>query len=962
MHLKQKGYYLGVFLIYTIITITLPSVGWCEPTTYSSQPNSDLAPHNDRKSDLTTHPFNREDRKRQHLDSGRQGEEYRTSRVFDNFKNRDRIQSDQRLRHRMASSSSDKSLENLNKPKQTEVERMYSSLSPPSENCGAGKIKHVINGKFYISGQLETNVPHVGYQSDSAFPVQAHKGRAWIRGQRLSGSEESWQKLQPVVECGDDTMTLTVRRRRAVQLRLDLVNESSVPLSQLPPQCGYSVQSTWRDLSLMAQYDACHVTQEHDSYVLPLLWRGTPVKMSCPVTHIQPQAAGPSSLCCSPYVRGEWTPLVMLAQQCGYTLNRQDGEILITAPFITCGITVKDGKHTLSLQVGEKMFTLACPVSPPEELPLTHQPLVDSSHQLTSGPMEPMPETLGPFPWAPPFYLAPPYYPHPTYHHRYPGPGVHDANNPPTSTSSAPDPTFSPQPTPPVDSQPDYQDYYSRGIPVMESYKHFDVRSSLLSTKEMDDSSRAYSDLYNLSEKRSAIDAGFQMQVEAPSLQPPSHAFNPYYHYYHHPKIPLPGPPEDPDPGPEVPSELSLTNSNNPESPVLPPNVQQSEALGRVNSDQSLQPVPEAASPPYIPPTPKFYHTSPAPHAPHPPQPYPYHYLYYFPHIAWGEAKKLSPLSPNTAAKPNLSDHHNTKWKTSLYPLPHSSVLPVHDKYDLKAYTQQPSSDKVINLQKHMLHPLLSEDDDDDDDDVKEELDDKKRQSVSVTPAVQPPLPDPVAVPLHEHTSPPTPSSNHNPPPYLYYYHPYHGYYQLYYRPESLLSADNRASPTSSKEALDPLLPASSSPPQHPSYCKHPPSQQTTTPPTESMYDDPNGLVYPDYYYYHLYYQPKVSVDNQDPGESMNFEKETTKSESQLPSDSGYSSIDWQAHAAEMGYPSIPQPLYIPFHIPYFHYITQQHSNDPYEHPDGEEAEHRQDDERRDLLFVPDRNVLCCIQ
>lgn len=27
--------------------------------------------------------------------------------------------------------------------------------------------------------------------------------------------------MQPVVECGDDAMTLTVRRRRAVQLLLD---------------------------------------------------------------------------------------------------------------------------------------------------------------------------------------------------------------------------------------------------------------------------------------------------------------------------------------------------------------------------------------------------------------------------------------------------------------------------------------------------------------------------------------------------------------------------------------------------------------------------------------------------------------------------------------------------------------------------------------------------------------------
>lgn len=40
-------------------------------------------------------------------------------------------------------------------------------------------------------------------------------------------------------------------------------------------------------------------------------------------------------------VRGEWTPLVALAEQCGYTLIRRDADIVIAAPFITCGITVK---------------------------------------------------------------------------------------------------------------------------------------------------------------------------------------------------------------------------------------------------------------------------------------------------------------------------------------------------------------------------------------------------------------------------------------------------------------------------------------------------------------------------------------------------------------------------------------------------------------------------------------------
>lgn len=564
-----------------------------------------------------------------------------------------------------------------------------------------------------------------------------------------------------------------------------------------------------------------------------------------------------------------------------------------------------------------------------------------------------MPETLEPFPWVPPFYLAPPYYPHPTYPNKYPGPGVHDADNPPTTTSSTPDPTYGPEPIPPVEFQPDYQGYYYQWLPIREPYNHFDVHGSRSSTKEMDDASRVHSGpQIRLSEKRSATGVDFLMQVEAPSPEPPSHDFNPYYHYYHHPKIPLPGPPEDHDPGPDIPTDLSSNNSNNPEFPVMPTIVQQSEALTAVNSDPSLQPVPKAASAPYIPPTnPKLYHISPAPY---PPQPYPYHYLYYLPHMARGKAEKLAPLNPNTTAKTHLSDHHNTKLNSEMYPLSDSSVLPVHDKYDLKAYTEQQSSDEMIDLQKYTLQPLLS----DDDDEEKADTDDKKRRSPAVTPAVQPPLqsthphePDPESVPPREQPSPSTSLSNHNPSPYIYYHHPYYGYFQMYNRPESLLIADNHVSLTSPKEALDPLPPASSSAPQHPSTCKHTPSQQATTPPTESMYDDPNVPVYPHYYYY-LYYQPEVPADYQDPGESLTFEKETTKSESQPPSDSDYSRMNWQAHAAETGYPSIPEPLYIPFHIPHFHFITQQHPHDPSEHLGEEEAEDGQD-ERRGELDIP---------
>lgn len=513
-----------------------------------------------------------------------------------------------------------------------------------------------------------------------------------------------------------------------------------------------------------------------------------------------------------------------------------------------------------------------------------------------------MPASLEPFPWAPPFYLAPPYYPHPTYHHEYRG--GNDAYNHPAS-SSTPDPTFGPQPLPPVDPQPDYQDYYSHQIPVWESNKHFTVQSSLSPPDDLEDSSLVYPDLQQKQEilglsgnygatHSPSTDTGFPIQTEAPPLQVPSHAFNEYYHYYHHPKIPLPDPPQDPDPG------FSLTNPRNPEFPVLPPSLQQSEALSKDHSEQTFQPVPEAAAHPHTPPT-------SAPYTPYPAQPHPYHYFSYFPHAARGEAKRSAPLNPDSAAKTKLSHNQNV----FVHALPHSSQ--VHHELDLHPYVDQSNPDKMNHKSKNrwIEHLLLS-----DSDGVKAEL--------------EPPGPD--AAP--EQPFFPTPSPNQRLPPYPYYYHPYH-YYQMYYGPESLLNTDNPVSPTSSQETLNPLLQAFSSPPQHPS------SGKPQTPPTKSMDSIHHGPLHPYYYYYHLYHQPKVSVDDEDvhPAGRMN-----SKAESQLPSDADYSQMGWLDHAAEAGYPSMLQSS--PFHSVYSHDIAQQHPYDPFGH-DGEQAGGRLDNDMK---------------
>ncbi|XP_030591315.1 uncharacterized protein LOC115784289 [Archocentrus centrarchus] len=614
MHLKQKGYSFGVVLIYTITTIALP-VSRCEPTVSSFRQKSHPPPLDDSKSVLTTesspHPSRPEVGERPHLASRRgEGDE---SDLLNSEGVRDR-----------------------HKPRQAEAEPVHKY-----RNCRDGKIKRVVHGKFFIPGHLERNVPTLGYQSDSSISVRSLGGQARLGGHRVSSTVESWQKLQPVVECEEDGMTLTVRRRRAVQLLLDRANESSVPLSQLPPQCGYSLQNTWKDLRLMARYDACHVTREDGSYVLPLLWRGTPVKMSCPASQIKPQAVGPSFLCCSPRgmtvkvheitpleaqrvnVRGEWTPLALLVDQCGYTLDKQDADTVIAAPFITCGITEKDGEYMLSLQIGKEIFTLVCPVSPSEDLPINTQPLVDSPAHLTRGTEEPMLGTLEPFPWVPPVYLAPPYYPHPTYNHNYASPKVLASYNTPSL------PALTPETLPPVDSQPDYQPYYFYQIPFWEPYEHYNSHSPLSPVGEMEDLSQVNPEQRQnqqapfsvSSEEHSATPTGFPAQVEAPHFQPlSSRDFNLYYHYYHHPKIPLSVMPQK---GPDVSDKMSSTDSHKHEFSV----------------QQSPPPVSDTTSYPYThPKNAKLVHKAPALQAPYHLNPYLYYY-YYFPHISRASSK-----------------------------------------------------------------------------------------------------------------------------------------------------------------------------------------------------------------------------------------------------------------------------------------------------------------------------------
>ncbi|CAL8273999.1 unnamed protein product [Lota lota] len=412
------------------------------------------------------------------------------------------------------------------------------------EHCTPLKLRFGPGG-VSLAGQTETSGPNGGYQDVSA--VSSPPGSSQLKERGLGGSnpEQSWLRQDPLVECGPEAMTLRIRRRRAGQLLLDRGNGSALALSQLTADCGFSLQTSGRDLALTAPYHGCDVALEGDSYVLKLLWRGVPVKMFCPAPR--------SSHCCSALgmtvilhglpasaqlhvkVRGEWTPVLELALKCGYTLHRQAQDLLVEVPFITCGVSVEDGNYSLSLQIGEQEVMLTCPVSQEES------------------PQPP--------PWVPPFYLAPPYYPHPAYPSSTPVFRSYDTFQPPTQPSLTIRPPawlvrpgrFEPQP---VDQN---HASYQRS-PTTNSYPGTHVPNPPLVTLEepgdwkwADQSQRPDPLTSRPSEDPPppSFPTSSPGHAEEAGLQPPSSS-NQYYHYYHLPKIPLPlpSPPPRPHSGP----------------------------------------------------------------------------------------------------------------------------------------------------------------------------------------------------------------------------------------------------------------------------------------------------------------------------------------------------------------------------------------------------------------------------
>ncbi|XP_016333634.1 ras-associated and pleckstrin homology domains-containing protein 1-like isoform X2 [Sinocyclocheilus anshuiensis] len=243
-----------------------------------------------------------------------------------------------------------------------------------------GQASHLIEGtrsrnlEHSSGSQPDENA----YQSDDSgwMKLQPLWGQVYGLNTLHTSRVEGLLGMKPKVDCVGDSMRLTIHGREAPFGSNFLIDRGSVPplpLSQLPSECGHRFLRTWRDFVLIIPYDGCYVMHERDTFVLPLLWWGLHVKMSC--SSLTSAKSEPTVSC---YTNGmivrllggvseklkikvmnEWQPLLKVSARCGYSLVSHPEGVVIHAPYMPC-TEPKDGMFTLSMAV-ESEFNMSCP-------------------------------------------------------------------------------------------------------------------------------------------------------------------------------------------------------------------------------------------------------------------------------------------------------------------------------------------------------------------------------------------------------------------------------------------------------------------------------------------------------------------------------------------------------------------------------------------------------------------------
>ncbi|KAI7802940.1 putative adhesive plaque matrix protein, partial [Triplophysa rosa] len=114
-------------------------------------------------------------------------------------------------------------------------------------------------------------------------PISDLQSSAVMQGQLESSSEGPWDAMSPKLWCGDGLMNLQLFGSGVDLVELCRGSSAPVPLGHLPPNCGHT-SPTHGGLVYATPYDGCGVAQKGGNYVMQMLWQGTPVVISCPMT------------------------------------------------------------------------------------------------------------------------------------------------------------------------------------------------------------------------------------------------------------------------------------------------------------------------------------------------------------------------------------------------------------------------------------------------------------------------------------------------------------------------------------------------------------------------------------------------------------------------------------------------------------------------------------------------------
>ncbi|KAK5618731.1 hypothetical protein CRENBAI_012646 [Crenichthys baileyi] len=284
-------------------------------------------------------------------------------------------------------------LKALDESRETSV---HTKSQPQRRHLHHGKLligqSSLKDAKLNGTNSLETVLDvEADYQADMGWQFRqlAEKGD-W---QKMA--MENLLKMESKVECTQDSMKLLVHDVASTPASLIFVDRghlSPLSLTKLPSSCGYTIRSTQKDLVLVAPYDGCFVIIQENYYVLPLLWWGLPVRMSCPLMGHVPQ--NPPMVTChaegmvvktewttsaskiKAKVNGNWESLLTAAQRCIFGIVEHPEGVVISVRYAPC-LMKKGGMYTLEL-AADAETKVSCPSLLAAQMKLTENQIKGS--------------------------------------------------------------------------------------------------------------------------------------------------------------------------------------------------------------------------------------------------------------------------------------------------------------------------------------------------------------------------------------------------------------------------------------------------------------------------------------------------------------------------------------------------------------------------------------------------------